>query len=98
MLRGVLDIPPAAVEANDDGARHVCWRAKAAGSLVGEAMLGTERLERGILQRLHLDLHLIDAKSKMEKIENNLASVVELMVLVCHMDDECRIAAQRAAQ
>ena len=71
LLRGVLDIPPAAVEANDDGARRVCWRAEAAGSLVGEAMLGTERLERGILQRLHLDLHLIDAMSHMEIIEKS---------------------------
>ncbi len=78
MLRGVLDTPPAAVEANDDGARRVCWRAEAAGSLVGEAMLGTERLERGILQRLHLDLHLIDAMSHIEKEEKNLASDVEL--------------------
>ena len=78
MLRGVLDIPPAAVEANDDGARRVRWRAKAAGSLVGEAMLGTERLERGILQRLHLDLHLIDAMSHMEKNRKNLASDAEL--------------------
>ena len=78
LLRGVLDIPPAAVEANDDGARRVCWRAEAAGSLVGEAMLGTERLERGILQRLHLDLHLIDAMSHMEKNRQYLASDAEL--------------------
>ena len=61
-------------------------------------MLGTERLERGILQRLHLDLHLIDAISQMEKIEKNLASDVELMVSVCDMDDECAIVAQCAAQ
>jgi hypothetical protein len=67
LLRGVLDMPPTVVEANEDDARRVCWRAEAADGLVEEAMSGTERLERGILQRLHLDLHLIDAKSQMEK-------------------------------
>ena len=66
-LRGVLDIPPTTVEADDDGARRVCWRAEAADGLVGEVMLGTERLLRGILQRLHLDFHLVDAISQVEK-------------------------------
>ena len=65
-------------KADDDGARRVCWRAEAAGSLVGDAMLGTERLERGILQRLHLDLHLIDEMSHVEENRKNLASDVEL--------------------
>jgi hypothetical protein len=98
LLRGVLDIPPTAVEAKDDGARRVCWRAEASDVLVGEAMLRTKRLERGILQRLHLDLHLIDALSQMEKNRKTLASDVELMVSVYNMDDECAIAAQSAVQ
>jgi hypothetical protein len=57
-------------------------------------MSGTERLDRGILQRLHLDLHLIDAKSQTEKNRKNRASDAELTVSVCDMDVEYAIAAQ----
>jgi hypothetical protein len=94
MLRGVFDMPPTVVEANDDDARRACWRAEGADGLVGEAMSGTKQLKRGILQRLHLDLHLRHAISLMEKNRKNLTSDVELMVSVHDMDVEYAIAAQ----
>ena len=70
LLRGVLDMPLAA--ANDGGgARRVCWRAEEADGFAAATGLRASRVERGTLQWMHWDLHLLDATSQIEKNETN---------------------------